>query len=105
MALIVQKYGGSSVGNLDRIHHVAERVIKAKQDGNHVIVVVSAMYGETDRLIRLANSLTQEYDPREYDVLISSGEQVSMALLSMALNAKNHTSSLFHRITNRNTHR
>ena len=89
MAIIVQKYGGSSVGNLDRIQHVAEKVIKAKQEGHHVVVVVSAMYGETDRLIRLANSLTQNHDPREYDVLISSGEQVSMALLSMALNAKN----------------
>lgn len=89
MALIVQKYGGSSVGNLDRIHHVAEKVIKAKNDGHHVVVVVSAMYGETDRLIQLANALTQQHDPRELDVLISSGEQVSMALLSMALNAKN----------------
>jgi aspartate kinase len=89
MALIVQKYGGSSVGSLDRIHHVAEKVIKAKQQGHHVVVVVSAMYGETDRLIRLANALTQHHDPREYDVLISSGEQVSMALVSMALNAKN----------------
>lgn len=89
MALIVQKYGGSSVGNLDRIHHVAEKVIKAKQDGHDVVVVVSAMYGETDRLIQLANALTRDHDPREYDVLISTGEQVSMALLSMALNAKN----------------
>ncbi len=89
MALIVQKYGGSSVGNLDRIHHVAEKVIKAKQQGHDVVVVVSAMYGETDRLIQLANALTQQPDPREYDVLISTGEQVSMALLSMALNAKN----------------
>lgn len=88
MALIVQKYGGSSVGNLDRIHHVADKVIKARQEGHHVVVVVSAMYGETDRLIRLANGLTQNHDPREYDVLISSGEQVSMALLSMALNSK-----------------
>lgn len=89
MALIVQKYGGSSVGNLDRIHHVAEKVMKAKQEGHDVVVVVSAMYGETDRLIGLANALTQQHDPREYDVLISSGEQISMALLSMALNAKN----------------
>lgn len=89
MALIVQKYGGSSVGNIDRIHHVAEKVMKAKLEGHSIIVVVSAMYGETDRLIRLANALTQDHDPREYDILISSGEQVSMALLSMALNAKN----------------
>jgi len=95
MALIVQKYGGSSVGSLDRIHHVAQKVIKAKDEGHHVIVVVSAMYGETDRLIRLANALTQDHDPREYDVLISSGEQVSMALLSMALNAKNYPARSF----------
>lgn len=88
MALIVQKYGGSSVGSIDRILHVAEKIIKTKQQGHDVVVVVSAMYGETDRLIRLANTLTQTPDPREYDVLISTGEQVSMALLSMALNNK-----------------
>lgn len=88
MALIVQKYGGSSVGNLDRMHHVAEKIIKTRQQGHDVVVVVSAMYGETDRLIQLANALTHFPDPREYDVLISTGEQVSMALLSMALNAK-----------------
>jgi len=95
MALIVQKYGGSSVGNLDRIHHVADKVIKAKEQGHDVIVVVSAMYGETDRLIQLANALTQQHDPREYDVLISSGEQVSMALLSMALNARKYPARSF----------
>lgn len=89
MALIVQKYGGSSVGTLDRIHHVAEKVIKTKQAGHDVVVVVSAMYGETDRLIQLANALTHQPEPREYDMLISTGEQVSMSLLSMALNAKN----------------
>lgn len=89
MALIVQKYGGSSVGNLDRIHHVAKKIIKAKNAGHDVVVVVSAMYGETDRLIQLANALTQTPDPREFDVLISTGEQVSIALLSMALNAYN----------------
>lgn len=88
MALIVQKYGGSSVGTLDRIHHVAQKVIATREKGHEVVVVVSAMYGETDRLIRLANALTHFPDPREYDVLISTGEQVSMALLSMALNAK-----------------
>lgn len=89
MALIVQKYGGSSVGSLDRIHQVAHRVFQARQRGDDVVVVVSAMYGETDRLIQLANALTTQPDPREYDVLISTGEQVSMSLLSMALNAKN----------------
>ncbi|OGT37892.1 MAG: aspartate kinase [Gammaproteobacteria bacterium RIFCSPHIGHO2_12_FULL_38_14] len=89
MALIVQKYGGSSVGTLDRIHHVAQKVIAAKEQGHDVIVVVSAMYGETDRLIRLAHGLTPHPEPRELDVLISSGEQVTMALLAMALNARN----------------
>lgn len=89
MAVIVQKFGGSSVGTLDRIHHVAAKIIKAKEKGHQVIVVVSAMYGETDRLIRLAHALTPTPDPREYDVLLATGEQVSMALLAMALNAKN----------------
>lgn len=88
MALIVQKYGGSSVGTLDRIHHVAKRVMETKQQGHQVVVVVSAMYGETDRLIQLAHALSTTPTPREYDVLISTGEQVSMALLSMALNHK-----------------
>jgi len=95
MSLIVQKYGGSSVGNLDRIHHVADKVIDIKQQGHDIVVVVSAMYGETDRLLQLANALTQQHDPRELDVLISSGEQVSMALLSMALNAKNYPARSF----------
>lgn len=100
MALIVQKYGGSSVGNLDRIHYVAEKIIKTRSQGHRLVVVVSAMYGETDRLIQLAHALTQKPDPREYDMLISTGEQVSMALLSMALNAKNCPSRSFtgHRI-------
>ncbi len=90
MALIVQKYGGSSVGTLDRIQHVASKIIKTKQQGHDVVVVVSAMQGETDRLIQLAHALTHEPDPREYDVLVATGEQVSMSLLAMALNSKNH---------------
>ncbi len=88
MALIVQKYGGSSVGTLNRLHHVANRIIEHKRNGHDLVIVVSAMYGETDRLIHLAHTLTPHPDPREFDVLISTGEQVSMALLSMALNAK-----------------
>ncbi len=88
MALIIQKYGGSSVGTVERIQHVAERVIRAKKEAHDVVVVVSAMQGETDRLIQLAEALTLYPEPREYDALISTGEQVSMALLSMALNAK-----------------
>lgn len=88
MALIVQKFGGSSVGTIDRIHHVASKVLKTKQEGHDVVVVVSAMQGETDRLIKLAQSLTNDPHPREYDVLVSTGEQVSMSLLAMALNAQ-----------------
>ncbi len=87
MAVIVQKFGGSSVGTLDRINHVASKIISAREQGHDVIVVVSAMYGETDRLIRLANAPTHFPEPREYDALISTGEQVSTALLSIALNA------------------
>ncbi len=89
MALIVQKFGGTSVGSLERIQHVADKVIKAREKGHQVVVVVSAMHGETDRLIKLANALTSEPNPREYDMLLATGEQVSMALLAMALNAKN----------------
>lgn len=87
MALIVQKYGGSSVGTVDRIRHVAARIMAAKHQGHDVVVAVSAMQGETDRLIQLAYTLTDEPESREYDVLVSTGEQVSMALLAMALNA------------------
>lgn len=89
MTVIVQKFGGSSVGTLDRINLVANKIIASKNAGHDVVVVVSAMYGETDRLIRLATALTHFPDPREYDALISTGEQVSMALLSIALNANN----------------
>ncbi len=89
MAIIVQKFGGSSVGTIDRILHVANKIMAAKAKGHDVVVVVSAMMGETDRLIRLAHAVTHFPDPREYDTLISTGEQVSMALLSIALNANN----------------
>lgn len=89
MALIVQKFGGSSMGTIERIHHVASKIKNSKQAGHDIVVVVSAMQGETDRLIQLAQSLTSDPHPREYDVLVSTGEQASMALLSMALNAIN----------------
>ncbi len=85
MALIVQKYGGTSVGSIERIRNVAERVAKFKMLGHQVVVVVSAMSGETNRLIALAKDINKEPDPRELDVLISTGEQVTIALLSMAL--------------------
>ena len=74
MALIVQKFGGSSVGTLDRIHHVASKVRETKAKGHDVVVVVSAMQGETDRLIQLAKSVSSEPSPREYDMLVSTGE-------------------------------
>lgn len=85
MALIVQKYGGTSVGTIERIKNVARRVIRTKEEGHDVVVIVSAMAGETDRLINLAYQISSSPDEREYDVLISTGEQVSVALLSMAI--------------------
>ena len=85
MALIVQKYGGTSVGSIERIRNVAERVAKFKALGHQVVVVVSAMSGETNRLIALAKKIQKEPDPRELDVLVSTGEQVTIALLAMAL--------------------
>ena len=85
MALIVQKYGGTSVGDLARIRNVAQRVAKTRREGNDVVVVVSAMAGETDRLIRLAQQASEMPDLREYDSLISTGEQVSAALLAITL--------------------
>ncbi len=86
MALIVQKYGGTSVGTVEKIEHVAEKVIKCKRQDNQVVVVVSAMSGETNRLISLAEEVQGEIPyGRELDVLVSTGEQVTIALLSMAL--------------------
>jgi len=85
MALIVQKYGGTSVGSTDRIAAVAKKVSKFQQDGHQVVVVVSAMSGETNRLTALASELHKNPKPRELDVLLSTGEQVTIALLSMAL--------------------
>lgn len=88
MALIVQKYGGTSVGSLERIQHVADKVVSTKKAGHDVIVVLSAMNGETDRLIQLAKALHDQPNPREYDVLVSTGEQVTIALLCIALHAR-----------------
>ncbi len=85
MALIVQKYGGTSVGSPERIKNVAKRVARWKAQGHDVVVVVSAMSGETNRLIALAKEIQAHPDPREFDVVVSTGEQVTIALLSMAL--------------------
>ena len=85
MALIVQKYGGTSVGSSERIKNVARRVARWKAKGHQLVVVVSAMAGETNRLIALARELQAHPDPRELDVMVSTGEQVTIALLAMAL--------------------
>lgn len=85
MALIVQKYGGTSVGSTDRIKNVAKRVAKFKAEGHDVVVVLSAMSGETNRLIALANEIQPYPDPRELDVVVATGEQVTIGLLCMAL--------------------
>jgi aspartate kinase len=85
MALIVQKYGGTSVANVERIRAVAERVAKFKMLGHQVVVVLSAMSGETNRLIGLAKQIQAQPDPRELDMMVSTGEQVTIALLAMAL--------------------
>jgi aspartate kinase len=101
MALIVQKYGGTSVGSAERIGNVADKVIGWRNRGNDVVVVVSAMSGETDRLVKLAREITEQPSPRELDVLLSTGEQVTIALLSMALeqrgcSARSYTGSQVH---------
>ncbi|HUX89917.1 MAG TPA: aspartate kinase [Gallionellaceae bacterium] len=88
MALIVQKYGGTSVGSPERIKSVARRVAKYKAQGHQVVVVVSAMSGETNRLVALAKEVQAEPDVREMDVILSTGEQVTIGLLSMALMAE-----------------
>ena len=85
MALIVQKYGGTSVGSPERIKNVARRVARWQRAGHQVVVVVSAMSGETNRLIALAKEIQAQPDPRELDVMVSTGEQVTIALLAMAL--------------------
>jgi len=95
MALVVQKYGGTSVANIAKIENVARKVIRAKEEGNQVVVVLSAMAGETDRLINLAHQVADEPDGREYDALISTGEQVTVTLLAMMLNRLGHKAKSF----------
>ncbi|NPU92450.1 MAG: aspartate kinase [Gammaproteobacteria bacterium] len=85
MALIVQKYGGTSVGTIERIRNVAKKVGRYRDEGHDIVVVVSAMSGETNRLIALANEISEQPPARELDVLVTTGEQVTIALLSMAL--------------------
>src|SRR5829696_7114352 len=85
MALIVQKYGGTSVGTVERITNVAQRIQRYKGRGHQLVIVVSAMSGETNRLIGLAKQITPEPDPRELDVIAATGEQVTIGLLAIAL--------------------
>ncbi len=85
--LIVQKYGGTSVGNPDRIKNVARRAVRTREQGHDVVVVVSAMSGETDKLLNLASQVSDSPDPRELDMLVSTGERVTIALLAMAIQA------------------
>ena len=94
--MIVQKYGGTSVGSVERIHRVAEQVADARRAGHDLVVVLSAMSGETDRLMRLAHDVTPSPDEREMDMLLSTGERVTIALLAMDLrgrgiNARSYT--------------
>jgi len=95
MALIVQKFGGTSVGSVDRIEAVAEKIISFRDRGDDVVVVVSAMSGETNRLTALAQEMMEQPTAREMDVLLSTGEQVTIALLSMALEKRGHGARSF----------
>ena len=88
MGLIVQKYGGTSVASVDKIQYVADKVLSWRERGHQLVVVVSAMAGETDRLVTLAKAVDESASGRELDVLLATGEQVTIALLSLALEKK-----------------
>lgn len=96
MALVVQKYGGTSMGTVERIRNVARRVARTFDAGNDMVVVVSAMSGETNKLVALANDMAEFPDSREYDVLVAAGEQVSIALLSMCLKSMGYKAKSYH---------
>jgi aspartate kinase len=96
MALVVQKYGGTSMGSVERIRNVAKRVAKTYDAGNDMVIVVSAMSGETNKLVALANEVCEFPDNREYDVLVASGEQVSIALLAMCLKSMGYKAKSYH---------
>ena len=95
MGLIVHKYGGTSVGSIEKIKNVAKKVAKVRDEGNDVIVVVSAMSGETNKLVAMANEMAERPDEREYDALISTGEQITSTLLAMALNSMGYPAVSF----------
>jgi aspartate kinase len=87
LGVIVQKYGGTSVGSIDRIRNVAKKIAKTYEQGHKVAVVVSAMGGTTDQLVSMAHEITEKPDKRELDVLLSTGEQITIALLTMCLHS------------------
>jgi len=95
MALVVQKYGGTSVGSIEKIKNVANKVAALKRAGNDVAVVLSAMSGETDRLLNLAHDITSDPDERELDSLVSTGEQITVTLLAMVLNSMGYRARSF----------
>src|SRR3954464_9673777 len=90
MSLIVQKFGGTSVANAEKLRVAARRAIRAQQDGNQVVMVVSAMGHQTDVLVDLAKQITDDPSGREMDMLLSTGEQVSVALMAMAIHSMGH---------------
>jgi aspartate kinase len=95
MALVVQKFGGTSVADIDKIKNVAAKAIREKKAGNEVVVVLSAMAGETDRLIALAHKAAESPNEREYDSLISTGEHVTVTLLAIVLNSMGYRAKSF----------
>ena len=95
MALIVQKYGGTSVATIDKIRRVAKHIVNSKEKGDDILVVVSAMGGETNRLIELSRSIMDPPDERELDVITSSGEQVSSGLLTMMIKSMGYDAISF----------
>jgi len=95
MSLIVQKYGGTSIGDVERIKRVARRVVQAKSEGHDLVVVVSAMAGETDRLLGLAAQVSDAPDERELDVILATGEQISIGLLSLAIQQRGYKARSF----------
>ena len=95
MAFVVKKFGGTSVGNIERILEVAKKVATACSRGEKVVVVVSAMAGDTDRLVKLGTQVAEHPDEREFDLLLSTGEMVSSALLAIALNDMGYAAESF----------
>ena len=97
MPIIVQKYGGTSIGSIEKINTVANKIVAEKNNGNDLVVVVSAMSGETNRLLKLAKQANSDASGRELDVLVSTGEQVTISLLALALIEKGYKAlSLIH---------